>query len=175
MAALLLKAPSVIQLRAERLSLTGSVVEQPQVRSFGASRRCSPSLLYCRRGFHSWRACLAQFCTGLRKIVHVNGGFVWAEMRAPPPDLKASMVRSADWLCSFRRMMLAGKAPPASASSPSKLQSTKGGESLNNRSAFVISSVTLMDARISLRKASVRGSKRVPSCVQYGPIANSQK
>ena len=110
-----------------------------------------------------------------RKIVHVNGGFVWAEMRAPPPDLKASMVRSVDWLCSFRRMMLAGKAPPASASSPSKLQSTKGGESLNNRSAFVMSSVTLMDARISLRKASVRGSKRVPSCVQYGLIANSQK
>ena len=29
---------------------------------------------------------------GLEKIVHVNGGFVWFEMHAPPSDLKAPMV-----------------------------------------------------------------------------------
>jgi hypothetical protein len=95
-----------------------------------------------------------------RKIVHVNGGFVWVEMRAPPSDLKAPMLRSVDSRCSFRRMMMAGGAPHASASSPSK--STKGGKRLNNRSPFVMSSVTSMDAGISLRRASVRGSKRVP-------------
>jgi hypothetical protein len=89
-----------------------------------------------------------------RKIVHVNGGFVWVEMRAPPSDLKAPMVRSVIQAHDDGR----GSPPPRVQVAPPKHQ----GRRLNNRSPFVMSSVTSMDAGISLRRASVRGSKRVP-------------